>query len=116
MHEKTAGTKKAPALDYGATAPGQNGFLHPVTGLTVTGRTVARVRGEGKVWRWLLSAKSARAATSISWSVPNCSLVAIAPAAEPYPCSRRCDGAKLSFVREKLNDIKQKFVHALSEN
>lgn len=29
--------KKAPALDYGATALGQNGFLHPVTGLTVTG-------------------------------------------------------------------------------
>ena len=51
MHEKTAGTKKAPALDYGATAPGQNGLPHPVTGLTVTGRTVARVRGEGKVWR-----------------------------------------------------------------
>jgi len=29
--------KKAPALDYGATAPGQNGLPHPVTGLTVTG-------------------------------------------------------------------------------
>ena len=58
MHEKTAGTKKAPALDYGATAPGQNGFLHPVTGLTVTGRTVARGEGEGKVGDWLLPAKN----------------------------------------------------------
>ncbi len=49
MHEKTAGTKKAPALDYGATAPGQNGLPHPVTGLTVTRRTVARGGGQGKV-------------------------------------------------------------------
>lgn len=71
MHEKTAGTKKAPALDYGATAPGQNGFLHPVTGLTVTGRTVARVGGEGKVGDWSLSANSGRSATSIAWSVPD---------------------------------------------
>lgn len=50
MHEKTTGTKKAPALDYGATAPGQNGFLHPVTGLTVTGRTVTWGGENGKVW------------------------------------------------------------------
>ncbi len=49
MHEKTAGTKKAPALDYGATAPRTLGLPHPVTGLTVTGRTVARGGEQGKV-------------------------------------------------------------------
>lgn len=83
MHEKTAGTKKAPALDYGATAPGQNGLPHPITGLTVTGRTLARVRGEGKVWSscyWLdVVGRTRGAVRLIVWLVEDCSLALLSP-------------------------------------